>query len=68
MLAEIEKMSVPERLQLQEEIWDSLATVPDQVPVTAAQREELARRLEAYHRNPEEGVPWEDVKARMRRA
>jgi putative addiction module component (TIGR02574 family) len=65
MLAEIERMSVPERLQLLDEIWESLAAAPEEVPVTPAQREELRRRVAAYRANPQEGASWEVVKAKM---
>lgn len=48
-----------ERLELVEELWDSLE--PDQVPLTPAQAEELKRR-EALHRaNPSRGRPWREV-------
>jgi putative addiction module component (TIGR02574 family) len=35
-----------ERILLVEDIWDSIAKVPESVPLTPAQREELDRRLE----------------------
>ena len=65
-IAEYVKLSVPERIQLVEDIWDSIAAVPEAIPLTEAQREELDRRLEAYHRNPDEGSPWEEIKERVR--
>ena len=65
MLAEIKKLSVPERLQLVEEIWDSIAATPEEVPVTPGQREELERRVQAYRQNPQAGATWEQVKAKM---
>ena len=40
-------LSVEDRLQLIEEIWDSLAVTPEAIPVTEAQRRELARRRRA---------------------
>jgi putative addiction module component (TIGR02574 family) len=40
------RLSAPERLQLVEDLWDSLT--PDQVPLSPSQAEELARR-EALH-------------------
>jgi len=58
-------LSVPERIQLVEDIWDSIAEIPDSVPLTEAQKEELERRLDAYHKNPDMGSPWEMVKERI---
>lgn len=58
-------MSVDERIRLVEEVWDSIAATPEAVPLTAAQREQLDTRLEAYEENPQAGSPWEEVKARI---
>jgi len=51
---EIEKMSIADRLDMIEMIWDSIAAHPEQIPLTDAQKQELDRRLAA---------PWEVVKA-----
>ena len=59
-------LSVPERIILVEDIWDSVSEVPDAVILTEEQKAELECRLEAYHKNPEEGSPWSDVRARIR--
>jgi putative addiction module component (TIGR02574 family) len=39
---EIQSLSVADRLQLLEEIWDSLLETPEAVPVTDAQRKDLS--------------------------
>jgi putative addiction module component (TIGR02574 family) len=59
-------LSVTERILLVEDIWDSIAEVPEEVPLSEAQKQELDRRLEAYHRNPNEGSPWTVVRDRIR--
>jgi len=64
-LADVLELSVSERIQLAEDIWDSLAAMPQPVLLTEAQREELDRRLEDYHQHPDEGIPWETVKNRI---
>jgi putative addiction module component (TIGR02574 family) len=52
-------LSPSERLQLVEELWDSLS--PDDIPLTPAQAQELDRR-EALHRaDPTRGKPWREV-------
>lgn len=61
-----ERLSVAERLDLIEKIWDSITATPEEVPVTEAQRQDLQRRLDAYRDNPKAGSPWEEVKARLR--
>jgi len=54
-------LSAEERLQLLEQLWDSLAAAPATVPVTAAQRAELDRRLDELDREGPVGIPWNDV-------
>lgn len=66
-LADVLAMPIAERILLVEDIWDSIAAVPDAIPLPDDQREELDRRLDAYHAKPEAGSPWEAVKARIRK-
>jgi len=58
-------LPVPDRIRLVQAIWDSIAEVPEAVPLTEAERQLLDGRLEAYYRNPGEGAPWAEVKARL---
>lgn len=64
---DIHSLSVADRLQLLEEIWDSLIETPEAIPVTDAQRKELARRRRAHARNPSAVKSWAQVRARLRR-
>ena len=64
-MADVLELSLPERIQLVEDIWDSIAAAPQPLPLTQAQRDELDRRLEDYRKNPEDGSPWEEVKRRI---
>ncbi len=65
--SDVLKLSVPERIQLVEDIWDSIVEIPEQVTLTDAQAAELERRLEAFQKNPGEGSPWSIVKERLTR-
>jgi putative addiction module component (TIGR02574 family) len=60
-------LSVADRLQLLEEIWDSLAETPEAIPVTDAQRKELARRRRAHARNPSAARSWQAVRRKLER-
>ena len=51
-LSDVLELSVSERIQLVEDIWDSIAKGPEPAPLTEAQRQELDRRLEAHRENP----------------
>ena len=64
-IAAVLELSIPEHIQLVEDIWDSIAAVPQTLPLSQAQRYELDRRLEDYWQHPEDGSPWEDVKRRI---
>lgn len=66
-LSDILRLSVAERIQLAEDIWDSVAAFPEAIPLTDAQREELDRRLQAHAQNPDEGISWDDLKNKLRK-
>ena len=65
-IADVINLSVPERIQMVEDIWDSIVELPDEVPLTEEDKAELDRRLDAYHQNPDEGSPWGMVRERIR--
>ncbi len=64
--ANVLNLSIPERIQLVTDIWDTIAEVPEEIGLTDEQKAELDRRLDAYHRNPDEGSPWGMVRDRIR--
>ena len=61
-IQELERLSVPERVQLVEDLWDSIARSNADVPVPQWQKDELDRRKQNYLRNPDAGLPWDEVK------
>ena len=67
-MSDLLKLSPSERIQLAEDLWDSVAEIPESIELSAAQREELDRRLEAYHADPDAGSPWESIKASLRKS
>ena len=60
-------LSVAARLELIEELWASLVDTPEAIPVTEAQRTELARRWRAHARNPAAAKSWGEVRAKLAR-
>jgi putative addiction module component (TIGR02574 family) len=58
---DIASLSSEERLQLLEDLWESLAPTPEAIPLTNAQRQELDRRLDELDRQGVVGIPWEEV-------
>lgn len=63
---DIEALTPEERLSLLEQLWDSLATQPEAVPLTQAQRAELDRRLDDLEAEGPVGIPWDEVLSRIR--
>ncbi|MBR7746112.1 addiction module protein [Undibacterium baiyunense] len=45
LLDEIKQLDIAERIQLVEDLWDSVATRSSDFPITEAQKTELDRRL-----------------------
>ena len=62
---DISKLTVAERIQLAEDLWDSVAAETGELPLSAAQKAELERRLADLERDPGAGEPWEVVRARI---
>ena len=62
-LAELFKLSIADRLNLVEALWDSIAKDAEIVPLTEWQRLELDACLEDCRVNPEDGESWAKVKA-----
>lgn len=57
----IDQLSVSERLELIEEIWDSLPESVEAHDVPAWHLQEVARRYEHAKAHPGEGKPWAEV-------
>jgi putative addiction module component (TIGR02574 family) len=66
-LSDILQLTIAERIQLAEDIWDSVAAFPEAIPLTDAQKEELDRRLQAYAQNPDEGISWDELRDKLRK-
>ena len=62
----IDRLTIDERIQLVQEIWDSIAPDVEQLPLSDAQRQELDRRIAALDTDPSNVTPWEVMEARAR--
>jgi putative addiction module component (TIGR02574 family) len=63
LLEQARKLSTDEQLALIEALWDDLATRAGVPLPTAAQIEELDRRVAEDDAHPDDVVPWSDVEA-----
>lgn len=59
---EIVHLSISERIQLAEDLWDSILENSEQLPITDVQHQELER----YNQNSTLGTDWDTVESRLR--
>jgi putative addiction module component (TIGR02574 family) len=62
---EIGQLSPKERLNLVEQLWDSLTD--DEVPISSPQEVELDRRMKTLEHDRKDAVAWEELKAGLKR-
>lgn len=64
-IKEILELSVAERIQLVEDLWDSVAADPESISVTDSQKQEVRRRLEEHRADPGSATPWDEVRKEL---
>lgn len=60
------ELSLSEKLQLVEDLWDDIASSPENVPVHDWQKEELARRKHNLLNNLGSELNWHEIQRRVR--
>jgi putative addiction module component (TIGR02574 family) len=66
LVAELLKLSPAERIQLAEDLWDSVAAQPELLPALSDdQRNEIERRIAEHERDPGSALNWDDVRERL---
>jgi putative addiction module component (TIGR02574 family) len=58
-------LSIPERIQLVEDIWDSIAAGAEFIELSEDEKRILDARLAAYKLSPNLGSPWREVYKRI---
>jgi len=62
--SELMKLTTDERLELVQDLWDSIGA--DAIPPLADEdMKELERRLEEHRRDPSTAITWEELKAEL---
>jgi putative addiction module component (TIGR02574 family) len=59
---EIFELPIAERIELAQELWESVLDHPEALPLTEAQKAELERRWQALEADPDAGQSWESLK------
>ena len=64
-LQQLCSLPVAERLELVEDLWDSIAEEPGELRLTANHLGELDRRIDCLEESPEQGSDWNTLKGRI---
>lgn len=62
LLDQARQLSVQDQLELVTVLWDDIAKRDVIPPPTDAQKAELDRRLADHEANPDDVVPWDEVR------
>lgn len=65
-ITELKTLSVPERLQLVEDLWDSIASDQMALPDHPQVVEEVRLRRARFEANPSSGLSWDQLKKKIR--
>lgn len=63
---DLKQLPLSERLQLVEDLWDSIASDLETAPLPESLQAEMDRRLQAYLKNPSRSLSLEEVQRRMK--
>ncbi|HEY6330195.1 MAG TPA: addiction module protein [Blastocatellia bacterium] len=58
-------LSISEKLQLLEDLWDDIASNPEAVPIYDWQKEELERRKKNLASHPGSALSWAEIRRRI---
>jgi putative addiction module component (TIGR02574 family) len=65
ILEQIEKLPPEERQEVVEMVWEKYGNFDDEL--APEQIAELERRAEEFRKNPQAGIPWEQVRDNARK-
>jgi putative addiction module component (TIGR02574 family) len=63
---EILKLSISEKLQFVQELWEDIAAHPEELSLTPEQELELDQRFCVHESDPESGIPWDEALQKLR--
>lgn len=66
MNSNIKQLPIDERIRLVEDLWDSIASDQNSLPLTQDQKNELDKRLDAYELSKDPGRPMTEVLSEIR--
>ena len=66
-IPEIDRLSVPEKILLVEDLWDTIASDESNVTVPESHIEELDKRMKRYASDPGNLLSLEELRSRVER-
>jgi len=66
-IPEIDRLSVPEKILLVEDLWDTIASDESSVTVPESHIEELDKRMKRYASDPGNLLSLEELRSRVER-
>ena len=64
-LHDFDRLTIAERIQLVEDLWDSISQAEEVLDLTDAQRAELDRRLATHAKRAGAEIPWAALRAEL---
>jgi putative addiction module component (TIGR02574 family) len=64
-IADLAKLSVNERIQIAEELWETIPATYDWPELTDAEKATLDRRAAALDADPSRALTWEQIRERI---
>lgn len=66
LFSELLKLTPAERIQLAEDLWDSVAADPAHLPaLSESERREIERRLADHADDPSSAKTWDEVRTKL---
>lgn len=62
---DLSHLSVEQKLDLVQDLWDTIAAQSDELQVPEWHRRELEQRLATYRRDPDTGTPWHVLRDKL---
>jgi putative addiction module component (TIGR02574 family) len=65
--SELLKLSEAERIQLAQDLWDSIPPASEALPLSAEQLRAMGERLAEHLADPSSAIPADEARARLRK-
>jgi len=63
---DLSQLTVPQKLELIERIWDSIPDAKSPIQLASWQEELIDSRIKEADENPDSSVPWDEAMGRLR--